>query len=125
MADLLFDIPENASTDGRQYSNQPVVEQYDTIQGIEYPSVMITSSQEHLQRHMLMALQNYIRSSVSEHSYPVYLRCDGQVNKLGNIDPRSLKRLLQTSVFSVWNIVVLADENTVYTDDLRLAFCYG
>ena len=125
MADFLFDIPDNASTDGRQYSNQPVVEQYDTIQGLEYPSVLITSSQENLQRHLLLTLQNYIRSSVSEHTYPVYLRCDGQVNKLGNIDPRSLKRLLQTSVFSVWDIAVLADKNTAYTDDLRLAFCYG
>lgn len=125
MADLLFDIPESSSTDGRQFSNQPVVEQYDTIQGLEYPSVLITSFKEHLQRHLLLTLQNYIRSSVSEHTYPVYLRCDGQVNKLGNIDPRSLKRLLQTSVFSVWDIVVLADKNTAYTDDLRLAFCYG
>lgn len=125
MADMFYDIPESTVTEGRQFSNQPVVEQFDRLQGIEYPCVLITAAQADLKKHLLVTLQNYVNKTGSDVNYPLYLQCEANLTRLGIIDPRSLKRLLQTDMFSSWKISVLADKNTVYTDDLRLAFCYG
>ena len=123
--DLIYDRAESSrQVDNTiNYESSPVQMQFGEENGLQFPCIYITSSQEGLEKHKLMALHNLVNAENAEMRLPTYLDVNGSCIKLGTIDSKSLKTLLSNKLFSNWGITVKADANTEYDGDMRLAYC--
>ena len=123
--DLVYEREESSRqvNDNLSYEGSPVQMQFGEEDGLQFPCIYIKSTQEGLEKHKLMALQNIVKAENAATRMPTYLDVNGSVIKLGTVDSKSLKTLLSNKLFSSWGITVKADAETEYDDDMRLAYC--
>ena len=119
---LVYELGTPSSKAGTSYDTAPVAQRFATIEGITYPCVYIDSC-NNVKRHLLQSLSNLVSTEAAEVRYPVYFECNNEVSLLGSIDSKTLGILLGTELFSSWEILVAAGQDTIYTDDMRLAYC--
>lgn len=124
--ELTFTVPENSiPTDSQTFENTPVLMKHERTSQVSYPCIIIERGDKQIElQSAWQVFDSLLKAEQSDVRYPVYIKKVGEATiDSGSIDASSLKMLLTMDIFSTWKIYIKDDPNTVYTDDLRFAFC--
>jgi len=91
------------------------------VTGISYPCVILEC--DSLENHVAIALKALVGVSVSETSYNLYIKYDGDVLLLGVLDGKALRVLLSSELFNNFKKTLYLSPADSYSGDILFAFC--